>query len=212
MKNVYDILLNYKKNAYEFYEWDKEDDIKHIKKICAFKVSDKCILDFLNNYISVDKDFLEKIKGKTELFSRDKIKILLYSCIIYSDNMALGLMFDNNGYLQGKSKMLFDEEEDVIFDEKSALITDINYKIISSDSINNNLTRKENKLISIISRYLNVKYEKREYDELKYFYYECFDLIENDETKVYKKLLNCVSNANYEIINKLKNLINVVKK
>ena len=33
MKNVYDIVVNYKKQAYEFYEWDKSDNITHIKVI-----------------------------------------------------------------------------------------------------------------------------------------------------------------------------------
>ena len=39
MKNVYDILVNFKKRAYEFYEWNKEDDIEHIKVIPSFKES-----------------------------------------------------------------------------------------------------------------------------------------------------------------------------
>ena len=33
MKEVYDLLLNFKKIAYEFYEWNNDDEIINIKKI-----------------------------------------------------------------------------------------------------------------------------------------------------------------------------------
>ena len=33
MKNIYYILVNFKKIPYEFYEWNKEDDVKKKKKI-----------------------------------------------------------------------------------------------------------------------------------------------------------------------------------
>ena len=42
MKKTYDILVNYHKIAYEFYDWNKTDDVKHIKVIPTFKVSYKC--------------------------------------------------------------------------------------------------------------------------------------------------------------------------
>ena len=33
MKNIYDILVNFKKIPYEFYEWNKEDDERGCRKI-----------------------------------------------------------------------------------------------------------------------------------------------------------------------------------
>ena len=61
MKKTYDILVNYHKIAYEFYDWNKTDDIKHIKVIPTFNVSDECLLDFYNYDINVDNDFLNMI-------------------------------------------------------------------------------------------------------------------------------------------------------
>ena len=114
MKNVYDILVNFKKIAYEFYEWDCDDEIRHIKVMPSFKVSDKCVIDFLDNNVRVDDDFLIKIKGKTESFCGRTIKIINYACVIYSDEVALALEFDTNGNVIGKSKLLFDEADDII--------------------------------------------------------------------------------------------------
>ena len=45
MKNIYDILVNFKKIPYEFYEWNKEDDVKHVKKMPSIKVSDSALYD-----------------------------------------------------------------------------------------------------------------------------------------------------------------------
>ena len=41
MNYIYDIYLNLNKNLYDFYEWNKSDNIIHIKKI----------IDFLTNCI-----------------------------------------------------------------------------------------------------------------------------------------------------------------
>lgn len=64
MKKTYDILVNYQKIAYEFYDWNKTDDVKHIKVIPTFKVSDKCLQDFYNYDLMVDRTFLDMIKDK----------------------------------------------------------------------------------------------------------------------------------------------------
>ena len=48
---TYDILLNWTKNLHliEFFEWNLEDDLEHIKKIPIFRVSDKVIKDLLTS-------------------------------------------------------------------------------------------------------------------------------------------------------------------
>ncbi len=61
MKNIYDILVNFKKIPYEFYEWNKEDDVKHVKKMPSIKVSDSALYDIFYNDAVVSKNFLEEI-------------------------------------------------------------------------------------------------------------------------------------------------------
>lgn len=212
MKNVYDILVNFKKVAYEFYEWNSDDEIKHIKVIPSFKVSDKCVFDFLVNNVKVDNDFLEKIKDKTEFFYGRIIKKINYACIFYSGKIVIAVLFDDNGNSIGKSKLLFDEADDIIEDGKKQKEETINYEIISVSNVNNNLTRKENKLIFLLDKYLNRIFQEKSYEELKYFYFECYNDDENNCDKAYNRLKTSVINADYEVINKLKNLIKVVKK
>ena len=38
MTYIYDILLNFNEEYYEFYDWNKEDTIVHIKKIPIYKI------------------------------------------------------------------------------------------------------------------------------------------------------------------------------
>ena len=48
MNYIYDILLNFKKEFFEFYEWNLNDDIIHIRKIPVFKVRKNQLYDFKN--------------------------------------------------------------------------------------------------------------------------------------------------------------------
>ena len=60
--------------------------------------------------------------------------------------------------------------------------------------------------------YLKKAYENKKYDELKYIYLECFNYKEEEIDKIYNKLISSIENANYNIINKLSNLLKVLKK
>ena len=51
MNYIYDILLNYNKKLYEFYDWNLSDSIVHIRKIPIFKISTNQLIDLVNNKI-----------------------------------------------------------------------------------------------------------------------------------------------------------------
>lgn len=212
MKHIYDILVNFKTEAYEFYEWTNEDEIKHIKTILAIKVKDSCIYDFLNNNVKVQEDFLKKIKGNTKFYRGRIIKEIDYACVIYNEDIALAIEFNSEGLITGRSKLLFDESDDIVSCGKKEVIYEIDYEVLSKRKLNFNLTRKEKKLVYILTKYLNVVFEKKSYDEIKYFYFECFNDNELDAKKAYLKLNASVLKADYDVINKLKDLIKVLKK
>ena len=62
MNYIYDIVLNFQDNYYNFFEWNREDKIKNIIKIPLYRVSDKDINILKNNIIKVSKEFINKIK------------------------------------------------------------------------------------------------------------------------------------------------------
>lgn len=212
MKNVYDILVNFKKRAYEFYEWNKEDDIEHIKVIPSFKVSSKCLYDFINYRVKVDKGFLNQIYGKSETFNNHLIKTIDYACILHNDDACLAVEFNSDGNLIGKSRLLFDEEEDVISQSSNLDEITLSYIIEDKTIIDKKYTRKELNTVSILERYLDNLYNKKEEEEIKYMYFECFDLMEEDIKKAYDNLKISVKEANLVVIERLRTLIKVLKK
>ena len=40
MNYIYDLVLNFKSNFIEFYEWNKVDEFTYIEKIPIFRVTD----------------------------------------------------------------------------------------------------------------------------------------------------------------------------
>lgn len=212
MKNVYDILVNFKKNPYEFYEWEASDSINHIKKIPSFKVDDVTIYEVMNYDINVSHEFLEIVKDNTEVFYNRAIKKIEYACVIFNDEFSLAIIFDETGRVTGKSKLLFDESDDVVSSGKNLDVYKLDYNVLDKTKVNLKFTRKENKIVTLLKRYLDNIYESKRYDELKYIYFECFNKEENDLFKAYSKLKHSISEADFNVINKLKTLIKVLKK
>lgn len=209
MKNIYDILVNFKKIPYEFYEWNKEDDVKHVKKMPSIKVSDIALYDIFYNDAVVSKNFLDQIKDKTEIFFGRTVKKVKYACVIYNDDVALSILLNDNGEIIGKSKLLFDEEEDVL--KEDVPLKEIDYNIIKKSKKISGLTRREAKIVLLLSKYLDKIYENKKNDEIKYMYFECFNKMEEDNEKAYKNLKNEVLKANLNVIETLKTLIKVLK-
>lgn len=209
MKNIYDILVNFKKIPYEFYEWNKEDDVKHVKKMPSIKVSDSALYDIFYNEVKISKNFLDQIKDKTEIFFGRTVKKVKYACVIYNDDVALSILLNDNGEIIGKSKLLFDEEEDVLKDDVPS--KEIDYEVIKKPKKINGLTRREAKIVLLLSKYLDKIHESKKNDEIKYMYFECFNTMEEDNEKAYKNLKNEVLKANLNVIETLKTLIKVLK-
>ena len=209
MKNIYDILVNFKKIPYEFYEWNKEDDVKHVKKMPSIKVSDSALYDIFYNDVVVSKNFLDQIKDKTEIFFGRTVKKVKYACVIYNDDVALSILLNDNGEIIGKSKLLFDEEEDVL--KEDVPVKEIDYNIIKKSKKISGLTRREAKIVLLLSKYLDKIHESKKNDEIKYMYFECFNKVEEDNEKAYKNLKNEVLKANLNVIETLKKLIKVLK-
>ena len=111
MNYIYDIVLNFNSNYYEFYEWNKNDNIINIRKIPTFKVDNQKYYDFKFNDITVKNDFLKLIEDETSIYLGNTNK---YMCIITNSKEAIGIMFNKNGLIIKKSSLIIDEENEVL--------------------------------------------------------------------------------------------------
>ena len=68
---IYDILLNFidGKRMYEFFEWNSEDVVEHIKRIPMFCVSDRVMEDILNNNVTFSHKFMSDIEEGKVIYS-----------------------------------------------------------------------------------------------------------------------------------------------
>lgn len=192
MSYIYDILVNFNdKEIYEFFEWEKDDNIDHIRRIPIFKVKTAEFADFKNKKIKVDQTFLNKIRNKTEIFSNTSIDYIEY-CAIITDGMDLVVIeFDKEGEYVLKSSMLLDEMEDTLDESDLLDIEDIKYTILEDNhKIKKFVTRFENKIKTEIEEEIGKLIKNKNYKKLKYLYYEWFNKKDNDMEDIISKLNN----------------------
>lgn len=206
MNYIYDILLNFNNEIYEFFEWEGNDNIIHIKKIPLFRINSDELLNLVNNKIKFDNEFLTNIYNKTELYTKNNIKNIPYSFIITDKKYVIAITLDNNGFIKKYSKLLIDEEEDVIEYSYNIHISNLKYEIISKIKHNNFQTRSEKRIKEFIFKEIRNMINNNEIDKLKYLYLDCFNenKLDNIIYNVYKKIEENWSNVYFKVYNFLK--------
>ena len=187
MNFIYDIVLNFNKEYYNFFEWNKKDNIINIKKIPLFMVSNNIFNNMKYDIVKVSSDFINMIKDKTYIYSK---KESIISCLISNGKEVIGVMFDTDGNVIKRSSLLLDEEEEVldeVYDENVFDIDIINVKKRKISNINRMQKDKSNYLLKYIKKENNTL-------NLKYLYYDYFEEEEEDIVKIKDRL-------NYEITN-----------
>lgn len=207
MINVYDLLLNFNLNLYEFYEWEEFDKISNIKKIPLYRVDSDLLYSFCFSDINVSKDFLNFIYNKTLGFY-EKYD---YMCLLTDCNRVVGFKFDNNGNIIARSSLLIDEEDECLKFSKDLDITKINFKFINKNKYKlNNNTRRYNYLHYKNNLYLNNIYNSKDYDQINYLYLELFnDYSKSNILYKYDKLKECNPFKLNNLLNKKKKLNNL---
>lgn len=173
---TYDILLNWTKDTRlkEFYEWNLEDDLEHIKKIPIIRVKNTMLKDLLTSKIKINEKFLFKIKGKTESYFHNEIDVVDYAVIITTTKKALAMELDSEGNVVYKSSLLLDEEEEVLEIGEELIPMDIPYTIISKNNKVSYLTRKEEQENNFLSKEIKKIRQNKEEPKLNYLYKEFF--------------------------------------
>lgn len=202
MDYIYDILLNFNKDYYEFYEWKNNDNIINVRKIPIFKVSSSTYINFKNNEIKLNSDFVQKIKNKTSIYMVNNTTNGM--CLFTNGEDVFGAMISNDGKIIKRSSLLLDEASEIIEEIFHNPKEEIEYKIIK----NNN--------IKIVGRTeLEKKRELKKFINksgtniicLKYLYYEYFNEECGDIVLVKERLNKEISKAWSNKLNELYKLI-----
>ncbi len=207
---VYDILLNWSDDRlYDFFEWEKTDKLEHIKRIPLFKVEKNIINKFMYNNIKIEQSFINKIYNITEVYTAKKVLKIPYAFIMTDGITSLAVKTDKLGNVKYRSKLIVDEESEIICISSKLSKTCFEYK--AGNVINEELfiTRNELKIKNYLLNIINKAYKNKEYNKLKYLYKEYSKKNNDDIDAIYNELTNSLSNSlNQKHIN-LYNIFNM---
>lgn len=210
MNYVYDILSNFNQELYDFYDWDKNDNFTHLRKVPSFKVSKEVLVDLMFKKVKIKGNLLKLIKDKTQVFTKEGVDVIEY-CFIISDSVnALGVILDEDGVVYKRSKFLVSEELEINKCLKTSKIYNVEYNLLSSKTHYSNMTRNEEKVTNLILNELELIMDST--DKIDYLYYEWFNT--NKGKNKYKKLVSSIKSSytsKHEYILELLNLLKIKK-
>ncbi len=209
MNFIYDIVLNFNKDYYDFFEWNKKDSIINIKKIPLFIVNNDIFNSMKYDNVSVNTNFIDSIRDKTYTYNKQKIK---NCCLLSNGKQVIGVLFNDKGDLIKRSSLLLDEEEEVLDEIYSNEVTDIEIVKIKNGKNNEKVNRVQREKKDFLIRYIN---REKNIANLKYLYYDYYEKDEKDANIIREGLINEIKNnwnkkfdSFYEtvkIFNKIKN-------
>ena len=177
MTYIYDIALNFQDNYYQFFEWNKHDKIKNIKKIPLYHIKDEDMLTIKNNKVKLDKSTMQKFKEKNMQFKKNTI-------LVSNSLLTMGLLLDQEGNVTKKSSLIYEEEEEANVVASNLPLTKITYQEIIPIKVEDKLRIEIEKKESLIQSLE----ETRDEVLLKYLYYEYFNK-ENNNIEQIKEIL-----------------------
>ena len=109
---IYDIYLNLNETLYDFFDWNKNDKLIHIKKIPVIKVNEDIIKVLINNNIKINDEILTQIYDKTEVWNMNRK--ISYCALFATNSDIIAIEFNKNGKNISKSVLFIDEELEVL--------------------------------------------------------------------------------------------------
>ena len=207
MNYIYDIILNFNEEFYDFYEWKNNDNVINVRKIPVLKVDENTYVSLRNNKVQVSMETIDSLKKNFSLYN-EKIEGNII-CLVTNGMSAFGVMFNNNGYLIKRSSMLFDEEEEVI--DESENIKDVKIEFIKNEKQkSNNISRIVKEKQKFIKDYISSLDDEL---TLKYIYYDYFEKEENKNNikEILLSEINSKWNTKLSKLYDLTKLLNKVK-
>ena len=207
MNYIYDIILNFNEEFYDFYEWKNNDNVINVRKIPVLKVDENTYISLRNNKVQVSMETIDSLKKNFSLYN-EKIEGNII-CLITNGMSAFGVMFNNNGYLIKRSSMLFDEEEEVI--DESENIKEVKIDFLKNEKQkSNNISRIVKEKQKFIKDYISSLDDEL---TLKYIYYDYFEKEENKNNikEILLSEINSKWNSKLSKLYDLTKLLNKVK-
>lgn len=199
MNFIYDILVNFNECLYDFYDWNDFDNINHIRKIPLFRVESETLKDFINYNVSVENEFLKKIENRTERFTSRDVEKVAFAVLLSDCKEVVVLKFNKKGINIQMSKLLVDEQEEVLDVCKRCEVSKLNYEIIDKKTRYEFNTRKEIENKKYLLNSLDSLAKNNEIEKLKYLYFECFGKQKDSMISVIEELKSKIDNS---VVNK----------
>lgn len=208
MTYVYDLVLNFNNELYDFYEWKKDDEIYHIKRINLVKISSESYNEILDYKVIFDDEFLLSIFNRCEYFANREVNKIPYGILLSDGYRVMALILDMHGNILKYSTLLLDEEEDILDITERLQEVRLKYVKKNKKKITSFKTRQENNIIKYIKKDLNISYKEKNISKLKYLYYEFFNRENDNIDEIYEHLIHSLDS---EITEKHLNLYNLIK-
>lgn len=197
MNYVYDILVNFNENLYDFYDWNLNDPVTHIRRIPIYKVTSKQFYEIKNYQVKFDSKFLETIKNRTEFFSGRNIKIMKYAFLLTDGLDIMGIFIgDSIKY----TSLQMDEELDILEDFRFKE-SHLDYQITSTKNAMILKTRYQIEQINKMRQKLNDLIKENNISKIQYIYYECFNEKEKQISLILERFYHSLEN--YQFLEKL---------
>lgn len=189
MTFIYDVLLNFqdKNRLVEFFEWEDNDMLEHVKRIPLLRIPSVDMDHFCFSDVKVDKEFLNRIKGKVLLYKRKKTTF--YGCLFCDLNRVVAVEFSSSGEIIARSCLLLDEEDEVIESAKDLEVSSISYKVLKREGGCSFLTREEEFERHYLYREFVSLFEEKNVDKLTYLYEEIFGVDNLDFSHKYQRII-----------------------
>ena len=163
MLNVYDIILNLLdgNRIYEPFEWNKKDNIEHIKKIPMIRVTTNTLDDIINTTFVIDNNLLNNIYKKSEVYTDTGVSKIDYALLFTDTYKVVAVEFNKDGKSLFKSYLLLDEEEEILDLSNQIELKNINYKVLKKNINKCLLTREEEFRKNYLLKELKIAYKKK---------------------------------------------------
>lgn len=200
MNFIYDILVNFNNDLYDFFEWNINDDVSHIRKMPLVRVDTDILTKLMNFDIKCSKDVLKKFENKAEKFTNHNTEKIQYAILFSDCQDVLALTFNEYGQSTHISKLLIDEQEEVIDACGRCDKSKFEFTLLKPREFNNFKTRKQQEKSFYLLNALNKLEKNQEIDKLKYLYFECFNEKQSSIDIIISKLKEVIEIDKYEKI------------